>query len=71
MWLVSMLVPGVNFYNLNYTLETGQHQPTKLEIIKMSIGPRSTDIQNLHLLYLTVNFILSLSSCPNNPNTIQ
>ena len=49
MWLVSMLVPGVNFYNLNYTLETGQHQPTKLEIIKMSIG---------HILHLLFNSLL-------------
>ena len=51
MWLVSMLFPGVKFYNLNYTLETGQHQPTKLEIIKMSIGLNSADIQILHLLF--------------------
>ena len=76
MCLVSMLVPGVKFYNLNYTLETGQHQPTKLEIIKMSIGRNSGDTENLHLLfnselYTGDFFSNSLFISRNNPNSFQ
>ena len=56
MWLVSMLVPRGKFYNLNYTLETGQvRQPNwkrKLEIIKMSFGLIPRDLQHLHLIGL-------------------